>query len=94
MACYITLLKFTAEGARNIKASTTRAHDFDALAEKSGVRVEGQYWTLGRFDGVLILTADSEHQILHLLAQLAARGNVRTETLQAFVDTEFEAILK
>ena len=56
--------------------------------------MEGQFWTLGRFDGVLILTAESERQILHLLAQLAARGNVRTETLQAFADTEFDAILK
>ena len=94
MARYITLLKFTADGARNIKSSTTRAHDFDALAAKAGGKVEGQFWTLGRFDGVLILTAESERQILHLLAQLAARGNVRTETLQAFADTEFDAIFK
>ena len=28
------------------------------------------------------------------LASLAALGNVRTETLQAFTDKEFEAILK
>lgn len=94
MARYLTLLNFTDQGARKIKDSTSRAHSFDALAEKSGVRVEAQYWTLGRFDGALILSADSEQKILHLLAQLAALGNVRTETLQAFVDTEFDAILR
>lgn len=92
MARYITLLTFTDQGARNMKDSTNRAHNFDALAEKSGVRVAGQYWTMGRFDGVLILEADSEPKILHLLAGLAASCNVRTETLQAFSDKEFDAI--
>jgi uncharacterized protein with GYD domain len=94
MARYITLLKFTAEGARNLKDSTNRAHEFNALAAKAGVSVDGQYWTLGHVDAVLTLSADDGQKILHLLAQLAARGFVRTETMQAFSDTEFAAILK
>ena len=94
MARYIILLKYTEKGSSNIKESTGRAHAFDALAAKSGVAVEGQYWTTGRCDGVLILTAEGEGKILHLLAELASLGNVRTETLQAFTDKEFDAILK
>ena len=94
MARYIALLKYTEQGAKNLKKSTARAHQFDRLAAKSGVKVEGQYWTLGRYDGVLILVADSEEKILHLLASLAALGNVRTETFQAFVDTEFDSIVR
>ena len=93
MTRYITLLNFTAQGAKNIQKSTTRAHAFDKLAAKAGVKVEGQYWTEGRYDGVLILGADSERKVLHLLAELAALGNVRTETMRAFVDTEFDAIV-
>lgn len=90
----IALLKFTEKGSAQIKESTSRAHAFDALAEKSGVKVEGQFWTIGHYDGVLVLAAESEAKILHLLASLAALGNVRTETLQAFTDKEFDAILK
>ncbi len=93
MSRYIALLNFTDKGSSQIKESTSRAHDFDALAEKSGVKVEGQYWTMGGYDGVLILDADSETQILHLLAELSSRGNVRTKTMQAFTDQEFDAIL-
>jgi uncharacterized protein with GYD domain len=78
----------------HIKESTSRAHAFDDLAAKSGVNVEGQFWTIGHYDGALVLSADHEAKILHLLASLAALGNVRTETLQAFTDKEFEAILK
>lgn len=93
MARYISLLRFTEQGAKNIKKSTARAHAFDKLAARSGVRVEGQYWTMGKYDGVLILSADSEQKVLHLLAALAALGNVSTATMQAFVDSEFDAIV-
>ena len=42
---------------------------------------------------MLVLEADSEQKILHLLSELAILGNVRTETMQAFIDTEFDAIV-
>jgi len=93
MARYISLLRFTEQGAKNMKRSTTRAHDFDKLAAKADVKVEGQFWTMGTYDGVLILSADSEEKVLHLLTLLAALGNVRTNTMQAFVDKEFDAII-
>ena len=93
MARYISLLRFTEQGAKNIKKSTNRAHDFDKLAAKAGVKVEGQFWTMGKYDGVLILTADSEEKVLHMLTLLAALGNVRSNTMQAFVDKEFDAIV-
>jgi uncharacterized protein with GYD domain len=93
MATYISLLRFTEQGAKNIKESITRAHDFCKTAAGVGVKIEGQYWTLGSYDGVLILSADTEEKALHCLAELAAQGNVRTETLQAFTDKGFGDIV-
>lgn len=89
---YIALIRFTEQGAKNIKESASRAHAFDAAAEKAGVKIEGQYWTVGAYDGVIILSADNENKLLHCLTELAARGNVRTETLRAFTDKEFVGI--
>jgi uncharacterized protein with GYD domain len=94
MAKYISLLRFTEQGAKKLKESTIRAHNFDQVAARSGVKIEGQFWTLGAYDGVLILSADSEQKVLHCLSQLAALGNVRTETMQAFSDKEFEEIVE
>ena len=91
MARYVTLIRFTDQGARSIKKSPNRALTFEKLAAKSGVAVETQLWTAGAFDGVLILSGD-EKKVLRCLAQLAASGNVRTETLQAFDAREFKAI--
>ena len=93
MARYIALLKFTDQGAKNLKKSTARAHAFDALAAKAGLKVDGQYWTMGRYDGVLILSASDETKVLHMLAELAELGNVHTETMQAFEDSDFDAIV-
>jgi uncharacterized protein with GYD domain len=93
MAKYISLLRFTEQGAKALKKSTNRAHGFDKIAAKAGVEIVGQYWTLGTYDGVLIISADSEQKALHCLSQLAAQGNVRTETMQAFIDKEFDGIL-
>ena len=94
MCHYISLLRFTAQGAANLKKSTSRAHNFDKLAAKSGVTVVGQYWTLGEYDGALILSAPSEKKVLHLLSELTSAGNVRTATLQAFTDAEFDGIVR
>ena len=93
MTRYISLIKFTAQGAKNIKKSTARAHAFDKAADRAGVKIEGQYWTMGAYDGVLIISADDERKALHCLTELASSGNVSTETLPAFVDREFDAIV-
>jgi uncharacterized protein with GYD domain len=89
MARYVTLIRFTDQGARNIKKSPARALAFRKAAAKAGLAIEAQLWTAGAYDGVLILSGD-ERQILRRLTQLAALGTVRTETLQAFDAKEFK----
>jgi uncharacterized protein with GYD domain len=66
MSHYIALLRFTQKGAEHIKDSTKRAHHFNALAKKAGVKVLAQYWTIGAYDGVLIIRAETEKKALHL----------------------------
>ena len=90
---YICLIKLTEKGARDIKKSTARAHTFDEAAEKAGVKIEGQYWTMGAYDGVLILSANEAKDAQRCLINLDAAGNVTTSTLQAFTDVEFDQIV-
>jgi uncharacterized protein with GYD domain len=92
MPRYISLLRFTDKGAKEIKKSTSRAHAFDRAAAKAGVKVEGQYWTLGSYDGVLIISADNETKALHLLAELASQGNIRCETMVALTGEAFDKL--
>ena len=92
MARYVTLIRFTDQGARALKNSPTRAREFREAAEKAGIAVETQLWTTGCCDGVLVLSGD-EKLLLRQLAQLVALGNVRTETLRAFDAKEFSGLV-
>ena len=92
MPRYISLLRFTEKGAREVKNSTTRALEFDKAAERAGVRVEVQYWMFGAYDGILILSADTAEAALRCLTDLTAAGNVRTETMRAFDAGEFSQL--
>ena len=92
MARYVSLLRFTAQGVKNLKQSPARATAFGQAAEKAGVQVEMQLWTTGAYDGILILNAASEVKALNAIARLVATGNVTTQTLQAFDAKEFAAI--
>lgn len=93
MARYVSLVRFTEQGARAIKKSTRRAQAFRKAAEKAGVKVEAQYWTVGAYDGIMILSADQEEKVLQLITSLATAGNVRTESLRALDETEFTALV-
>lgn len=93
MIRYVTLLRFTDQGTRALQQSPHRANAFRDAAQREGVQVESQLWTSGAFDGLLILTANDEQSILRALAQLAAQGNVRTESARAFDATEFGEIV-
>jgi len=94
MKRYISLFRFTEQGAKAIKQSTARAQALAAAAAKAGVKIEGPYWTVGAYDGVLILSAQNDSDALRLLVALAAAGNVETKTMQALTAAEFEAIVK
>ncbi len=93
MATFIALLDYTDQGVRNIRDSPQRADAFNEYAEKAGVRIVGQYWTIGSHDGVLILEAPSDEAAASALLHLAESGNVRTTTLRAYEWAEAQELI-
>ena len=93
MATFICTIKFTEQGIKDIKDTCKRANAVKAAAKKMGVKIVEIYWTLGRFDGVLILDAPDEETVTALLLQIASLGNVKTQTARAYKATEMEKIL-
>jgi uncharacterized protein with GYD domain len=93
MATYVSTIKFTAQGAAAIADTTKRANAFQNAAKKVGVKVNGLYWTLGPFDGLVVLDAPDESTVTALMLQLASQGNVQTQTARAFEANEMQDIL-
>lgn len=93
MARYALLLKFTDKGIAAIKDSPTRASEFAALATRAGAKVEAQFWLLGEYDGLIVLSAPSEEAVTALALQLGSRGFVRTCLSRAYDEGEFRTTL-
>lgn len=87
MATYISLLNFTEQGIRSIKESPDRYGTFKAMAEKLGVTVKGCYYTVGRYDLVVIVEG-SDEAVTTALLKAGSAGNVRSETLRGFTVDE------
>jgi uncharacterized protein with GYD domain len=93
MATFITTLHFTEQGVKAVRDTGTRAAAFKAAAKKMGVKVTGQFWTLGAFDGVVVFEAPDEATATAAMLHLSALGNLRTQTARAFDAAEMQKIL-
>jgi len=91
---YVVLYRFTDQGLKNIKDTVRRAREVRAENEKRGFKVVGTYWTQGRYDLVSIVEAPSEEAMLAGLFNIAATGNVHSETLRAHTEAEMERALQ
>src|ERR1700722_9251704 len=93
MATFITTIKFTQQGIKGIDDTTKRAAAFKAAAKKLGVKVTDIYWTLGDYDGLLILESPDDETVTTALLHLGATGSVHTTTVRAFTTAEMDKIL-
>ena len=93
MATYVSLIRFTEQGARNVRETRQRAAAFRDAAQQAGVTVREQFWTLGAYDGLLVLDAPDEESVTAAMVGLGTLGNVRTQTMRAFDESEVGDIL-
>jgi uncharacterized protein with GYD domain len=93
MATFISTVKFTEQGLKNIRETRKRAEAFQAAAQKRGAKVKDVYWALGAFDGLVIFDAPDDESAAGLMLDLAALGNVQTQTSRAFTAAEIDKIL-
>jgi uncharacterized protein with GYD domain len=93
MATYVTLIKFTEKGVKDIKDTCKRAADFKSSAAKLGVEVRDTLWCQGAYDGVLVFTAADDEAATAAMLSLSTHGNVTTQTMRSFNATEMNKVL-
>ena len=92
MTRYVVLLSFTEKGLFAVGESVARSEEFRAAAKGAGAEVEALYWTLGAYDGLLVLSAPDEMTAASLTLALSRTGNVRTCMLRTLDADEFKAV--
>ena len=93
MSTFVTTIKFTEQGIANVRDTTQRANSFKSEADKMGVKVTDILWTLGAFDGLIIFNAPDEETAAALMLHMATLGNVQTQTVRAFRESEMPGVL-
>ena len=93
MGTYISLCSFTDQGIRSVKDTTKRADAVKEAAQKYGTNMTQIYWTLGKYDLVVIMEAPDDESATAFALGIASAGNVRMQTLRAFSKDEMNAIL-
>jgi uncharacterized protein with GYD domain len=93
MAIFITTLQFTEQGIKAVRDTCKRASAFKTTADKLGIKVMGEYWTLGTFDGVIVFEAPDEATATAAMLHLSSHGNLRTQTARALDAAEMQKVL-
>lgn len=93
MATFVSTVRFTQQGIKAVGDTTDRAAAIQSAAEQMGVTIKDTYWTLGEFDGLLVLDAPDDETAAAFLMHVGSRGNVQTTTARAFTAEEMKGVL-
>ncbi len=93
MVRYVVLLTLTEKGIAAVKDSPNRAESFRAAAAKAGVSIETLFWTVGQYDGMIVLNAPDEAAAAAVVLELGKGNHTRSCMLRAFDADEFRNIL-
>ena len=93
MATYVSLIQFTDQGIRNIKDTVKRGEAAIAEAEKMGMKIVEEFWTMGAYDAVVVFDAPDDETMSAFMLKIGSLGNVKSQTMRAFRRNEMEDIV-
>lgn len=92
MPTYIVLYNLTEQGRKEIKSLADRMDQSRTRAETTGVRVIGNYVTMGLYDLVAIVEAPDDGAIARGAAAILEGGAVSSITMRAFTSDEWRSV--
>jgi len=93
MGHYITLIRYTQQGAAKIKESPARLDAAKKAAESAGGKIHAWYLTMGTYDAVIISEFPNDEASAKFMLATGSMGNVTTQTLKAFTEAEYRKIV-
>ncbi len=93
MATYVSLIRYTEQGIRNIKEGPSRLDAAKKLFQSVGGELKQFYLAMGKYDIVIVAEAPDDEAVARIALSLGALGNVRTETMRVFNEGEYRKIV-
>lgn len=93
MGHYVTLIRYTQQGASRIKESPARLDAARKAAEKAGGKLHSWFLTMGKYDAVIVSEFPTDDAAAKFMLATGAAGNVTTQTMKAFTEDEYRKIV-
>ena len=93
MSQFVTLIRYTQQGAAKIKESPARLDAAKKAAEKAGGKIHAWYLTMGKYDAVIISEFPNDEASAKFMLSSGSMGNITTQTLKAFTEVEYRKIV-
>jgi len=93
MGHYISLIRYTQQGAAKIKGSPARLDAARKAAEAAGGKIHAWYLTMGKYDAVIISEFPNDETSAKFMLATGLAGNITTQTLKAFTEAEYRKIV-
>jgi uncharacterized protein with GYD domain len=90
---YIILSQWTTDGAKTVKQSPSRVDEARKALAANGITLKAFYLVMGQYDHVIVVEAPDDAAFAKAMLTLGAAGNIQTETLKAFTEDEYRAIV-
>lgn len=93
MTTYILLMNWTDQGASQVKDSPRRLDAAKKELKDMGGEFKHVFLTMGAHDLIAVYEAPDDAVAARFTMQLGMLGNVRTQTLKAFPEAAYRAII-
>ncbi|HVP61673.1 MAG TPA: GYD domain-containing protein [Myxococcaceae bacterium] len=93
MPTYVTLMRFTDQGIRNIKEGPARLEAAKKVFQSAGAEIKSFYLALGNYDAVLVTDGPNDETAARLALTVGSLGNVRTDTMRVFTEAEYRKLI-
>lgn len=94
MPTYISLCRWTLQGAQSIKESPARLDAAKKAFAADGVKLLQFYMVTGTHDMVIISEAPNDEAMAKAMLSTMSKGGITTQTSRAFTEDEYRAIMK
>ena len=93
MGHYVTLIRYTQQGASKIKESPARLDAARKAAEGAGGKIHSWFLTMGKYDAVIVSEFPSDDAAANFMLKTGSLGNVTTQTMKAFTEDEYRKLI-
>ncbi len=83
MPQFVILGKLTQKAIENISGAAERDRRGEQIIKEAGGKLLAHYYTLGRYDFIVIADLPSEEALVKVLIEVGKWGTVSTETMTA-----------